>query len=169
MRQGKVILSLVMLAIVLSIILITRVGYASESGNTIKISDNPLLIEEQDDFKIEFNKNPTYIGDGIAKVKMTGPTNAIIDITNLKEVGDYVTVIFTIENKSKTMCADIITKVTNTNTQFFDVRASLSESILKPKTGKTFLELTVELIRLPIKNDETSYISIDVIANPIYN
>ena len=169
MRQEKIILSLVMLVLVLSIILMTGIGYAAETGNTLKISDNPLLILEQDDFKIEFDKNPTYIGDGIAEVKMTGPTNAIIDITDLKEVGDYVTVIFVIENKSNSICADIKTKVTNTNTQFFDTRVSLSESILKPKIGKTILELTVELIRLPIKNDETSYISIDIMANPIYD
>ena len=168
MRQERIILSLVMLVLVLSIILITGVGYAAEIGNTLKISDNPLLIEEQEDFKIEFNKNPTYIGDGIAKVQMIGPTSATIDITNLNAVGDYVTVIFTIENKSNSICADIKAKTTNTNTQFFDVTSSLSESIIKPKTGKTTLEIKVELIKLPIKDNETSYISIDLTASPIY-
>ena len=55
MRQEKIILSLVMLVLVLSIILMTSIGYAAETGNSLKISDNPLLIVEQDDFKIEFD------------------------------------------------------------------------------------------------------------------
>ena len=169
MRQEKIFLSLVMLALVLSIILATGVGYATETGNTLKISDKPMLIEEQEDFKIEFNKNPTYLGNGSAKVEITGPTKANIDISNLNAVGDYVTVIFVIENKSNSLDADIKTKVTNTNTQFFDVTTSLSESIIKSKTGKTIMRLTVKLIKLPIEKDETSYISIDVIASPIYN
>ena len=170
MRQEKIILSLVMLVVLLSITLITGVGYAAETGNTLKISDTPsLIIEEQDDFKIEFDKNPTYIGDGTAKIEMTGPTNATMDITNLKSVGDYVTVIFVVENKSNSICADITTKTTNTNTEFFDITTSLSESIIKPKTGKTTLEVKIELIKLPIKKEEKSYFSIDIIANPIYN
>lgn len=46
MRQEKIILSLVMVIILLSMILIMGVGYASETGNILQISDKPLLTAE---------------------------------------------------------------------------------------------------------------------------
>jgi len=169
MRQEKIILSLVILAITLSLILITGVGYAAETGNYLKITDNPLILAEQPDFKIGFSGNPTYVGDGTAVLKIIGPTNATMNITGLKSVGDAVTAIFTVENNSNNIYAGIKTKVTNSNTEFFDVTSSVSEHIIKPKTGTTILKVTVELIKLPIEKDEIAYISVDVIANPIYN
>ena len=89
--------------------------------------------------------------------------------TGLKAVGDSIKAIFTIENQSNNIDAEIKTKVTNTNTEFFDVSTSLSEYIINHKEGKSILTITVELIKLPIENDEIAYISTDIIANPIYN
>ena len=169
MRQEKIILSLVMVVLLLSMILLTGVGYAAETGNILKISDNPVLVAEQADFKILFSGDPIYIGDGIAVLEIIGPTSATMNITGLKTVGDYVTAIFTIENQSNNIDAEIKTKVTNTNTEFFDVSTSVSEDIINHKYGKAIITITVELIKLPIENDETAYISTDVIAIPIYN
>ena len=169
MRQDKIVLSLVMIVLLLSIILITSIGYAAETGSTLKISDNPLLVAEQPDFKIAFSGEPTYIGDGSAVLEIIGPTTATMNMTGLKAVGDSIKAIFTIENQSNNIDAEIKTKVTNTNTEFFDVSTSLSEYIINHKEGKSILTITVELIKLPIENDEIAYISTDIIANPIYN
>ena len=169
MRQEKIILSLVMVVLLLSMILITGVGYAAETGNTLKISDNPLLVSEQEDFKIAFCGKPTYIGDGTAILKIIEPRTATIDISGLDSVGDSVTVIFEIENQSNNIDAEIKTEVTNTNAEFFDITSSLSETIVKSKMGKAILRITVKLIKLPIENDETAYISTNIIANPINN
>lgn len=169
MRQEKIILSLVVLIALLSMMLLTGVGYAAETGKTLKISDNPLLVVEQRDFKIAFSGNPTYIGDGIAILERKGSTTATMNITGLKAVGDSVTAIFTIENQSNNIDAEINTKIFNSNTEFFDVSTSVSEHIINHKGGKAIIKITVELIKLPIEKNETAYISTDITAKPIYN
>ena len=169
MRQEKIILSLVMLLALLSMMLITGVGYAAETEKNLKINDNTLLVSDQNDFKIAFSGNPTYKGDGTVILKITGPTTATMNITGLKAVGDSVTAIFAIENQSNNIDAEIKTKVSNSNTEFFDVSTSVSENIINNKDGKAIIEITVELIKLPIKNTETAQISTKLIAKPIYN
>lgn len=168
MRREKTIILLVVLLVVLLIVLMTGIGYAAETSDALKINDKPLLLSEQSDFKIEFTGEPTYKGKGVAKLKLTGPTSATMNITELNSVGDSVTVRFTIANKSSDLNADIYTKVTNTNTEYFKVTSTLSESTMKPKTGKTILEITVELIKLPIDREQKANIGINISANPRY-
>jgi len=168
MRQDRTIILLVIILVVLSILLMTGVGYAAETDSMLKISDNPILLPEQTDFKIEFLGDPKYTGNGVAKLKLTSPTTATMDITGLKKTGDSVTAIFTIANKSNNLHADIYAKVTNTNTEYFKVTSILSESTIKPKVGKTTLKITVELIKLPIDREQKSDINVSVSANPIY-
>lgn len=166
MREERIFISLVVLLVVLLIILMTGIGYATETG---KISDEILILSEQADFKIAFIGEPTYTGNGVAKTKLTGPTTAIMDVRELNSVGDSVTVIFTIENKSRELNANIYTKVSNTNTEYFNVTNTLSDSIIKTKNGKVILKVRIELIKLPIYKEEKADICIDVFAEPQYN
>ena len=166
MRQDRILLLSVMVAIVLAILLTMGVGYAAETGE-FKISENPAFASEQSDFRVEFSGEPTYIGNGEATVKLTSPTTMTMNITNLKNVGDYVTVICTIENNSSELYANIKTTVRNTNTEYFNVKAFLSESTIKPKTGKTTLEITVELIKMPFQKEQKTNIRVNILAKPI--
>ena len=168
MRQERVILLLVIVAVALSIQLATGMGYAVETDDILKISDNVLLIPEQSDFKIAFAEEPTYTGNGVATLNLTGPTTATMDIAGLEDVGDSVTVIFTITNKSNYIYADIYAKVTNSNTEYFNVTSTISNSTMKPKTGKATLEVTVELIKIPIDNEQNAAICTNIFANPMY-
>lgn len=104
----------------------------------------------------------------VATFKQTGATTVTMNIIGLKSVGDSVTAIFTIANKSNDIYADIYTKVTNTNTEYFNVTSTFSESKIKPKAGTTTLKITVELIKLPIDNDEKAFICTNIFANPEY-
>lgn len=169
MRPERIILLLVVIVVILSILLITGIGYAVETDNTLKISDNALLSPEQSELKIAFTGEPKYTGNGVAILKITGSTTATMNITGLDTVGDSVTAIFTIANKSNDIYAEIYTKVTNTNTEYFKVTSTLSDSIIKPKTGKTTLKITVELIKSPIDNEENTDICTNIFANPKYN
>lgn len=166
MKQERIILLLVTVVVVLSIILLTGVGYAVETENTLKISDNVLLEPGQSDFMVVFSGEPTYRGKGVAKLNITGTTTATINITELKSVGDSVTAIFTIENKSDYLYADIDAKVSNTNTEYFSVTSRLEESRINPKNGKTTLEINVKLIKLPIYKEEKASICINIFAYP---
>lgn len=62
------------------------------------------------------------------------------------------------------MLAEIYAEVTNTNTEYFKVTSTLSNSRIKPKEGKASLKITVELIKLPIYKEEKAYISTNIIA-----
>ena len=166
MRQEKIILLLVVVVVILSILLITGVGYAVETENVLKISDNALLAPEQSDFKISFTGNPTYTGDGVATLKITGTTTATMNITGLESVGDAVTCIFQIENKSSYLYADIYAQVTNTNSEYFKVTSNVSKSNIKPKTGISIIKITVELIKLPINKVEKTDICANIFAKP---
>lgn len=166
MRQERIILLLVVIVIVLSILLVTGVGYAVETENTLKINDNPILLTEQSDFKIEFIGEPTYTGKGVAKLKLTGPTSATMNISELNSVGDSVTAEFTIANQSNNLYADIYVKVTNTNTEYFSVTSILSDSTMQPKKGKAIIKITVKLIKLPIDREQKSNVGINISANP---
>lgn len=167
MRTDRTILLLVVVEIILGTFLSVGIGYAVEKDGTLKITDNIILDSEQKDFKVAFFGQANYIGDGVAIVNVTGERAATMDISGLNNVGDEVTTIFTIANTSNDIYADIYASVTNTNTEYFNVTAILSESELEPKTGKTILKVKTELIKLPIYKEETD-ISINICAKPNY-
>jgi len=126
------------------------------------------MTPAQSDFDIEFTGNTSYTGEGKCAVSLTGATTATINISELEHVGDSVTAIFTIANKSNDLFAEIDVKVTNTNTEYFNVTSRLSDTILNARTGITTLEITVELIKLPICNNESANIGASILAKPIY-
>ena len=166
MKQDRIILLFLVIAISLSILLITGVGYAVETENVLKIYDNPTLLAEQANFKIQFIGEPTYYGDGVAKINLTGPTSATMNITELTAEGDLITVTFVIANKSKGMKADINAKITNTNTEYFKVTSDLSESTIVPEGGQTILKVIVEVVKTPIYKEQKANICINICAIP---
>lgn len=169
MRPKKIILLLEVVVVILTILLTTGVGYAIETDNTLNISEKEVFVAKQSDFKVRFTGEPRYTGKGVAKLNLTGETTATMNISGLKSVGDSLTTIWEIENKSRDLYADINTSVRNTNTEYFNVTSKVSNSILNPKNGKTTIEITVELIKLPIEKDEKADICINITAKPRYN
>lgn len=166
MKQDKIILLLVMMTIVLLVLFVTGVGYAAEDENILIINNSKSLGLCQKNFNVVFSGEPTYKGEGFAELAITGPTTATLNITGLEKVGDTVTTIFTLENKSDSLYADINTEVTNTNNEYFNVTSRLTDHKISPKNGKVNIEIDVELIKLPIY-EETSYISVNIFAEPI--
>lgn len=166
MRQEKIILLLVVIVVILSIMFITGIGYAVETDRMLKISDNALLVPEQTDFKIAFTGVPTYKGEGCATLKITGTTTATMNITELESVGDTVICSFQVKNESDYLQANINTQVTNTNTEYFKVTSSVLDNNIKPKGGKSTIEVAVELIKSPINKVEKTAICIKIFATP---
>lgn len=167
MRIDRTILLLVVVEIILGVFLSVGIGYAVEKDGTLKKTDNVLLESEHRDFKVAFFGQASYSGDGVAIVNIKGDMEATLDISGLNNVGDEVTTMFTIVNMSNDIYADIYASVTNTNTEYFNVTAILSESELEPKIGKTILKVKTELIKLPMYKEETD-ISINICAKPNY-
>jgi hypothetical protein len=169
MRYNITIKFLMVLLVLLFTILMTGIGYAAEMGELSKINENPIYMQQQKEFELFFVDKTLYEGKGKASVELTGKTSARMNITELNNVGDYATVIFTIENKSNKISADLNVTVSNTNTEYFNVTTMLSDTRVNPKMDKVLLKVTVELIKLPIGKEEKSDISISISANPKYD
>ncbi|MBE5819710.1 MAG: hypothetical protein E7310_02665 [Clostridiales bacterium] len=166
MKQDRIILLLVLMVIILSVLFVTGVGYAVEDENILISNGCNTLELYKKDFNVVFSGEPTYKGDGVAELAITGPRTATINITELEKVGDTITTIFTLENKSDCLYADINAEVTNTNTEYFNVTSRLTDNKISPKNGKINIEIDVELIKLPIYEEKSS-ISVNIFAEPI--
>ena len=167
MKKDRIILLLVIVVIVLSILFVTGVGYAVENDNILIINKQKHLELGQTDFNVVFSGEPIYKGNGCVKLEIIGSRTATIDVKELNKVGDSVTTIFTLENKSDYIYSDIYADITNTNTEYFKVTTSVSDKKISPKNGKTKIEINVQLIKLPIYKEETSNICINIFACPI--
>jgi len=162
MKQQKLIFLLLLVTIVFSILLATGVGYA----DNIEITYERLTSPEHSDFKVEFTGERSYTGDGMADVKITGKTTAVMNITGLKKAGDSVTVTFNIKNTSNDFNAVLSKSIINSNTEFFKVTATFGENTIGPRGRKTEIHINVKLIKTPIYKDESAAISVKVTATP---
>ena len=168
MRREKTILSLVIiLFMILLILFATGIGYAAQSDNILETESYEYFSWYRTDFNVVFSGQPTYKGNGLAEVEITGHRTAIFNITELNKVGDFVTVIFTLENQSSNMDAEISVDIINTNTEYFKVTSRVENSKISSRNGKTTVEVEVELIKLPIGGDEKSDIGIKILAEQI--
>ena len=168
MKLKKIILLLEVVVIILTIMLLTGVGYAKEI-NSLQVSENNKLRIEKEEFQVKFIGKPRYTGNGVAQLEIIDNKAATMKVSGLKTVGDYVTTIWEIENSSRDLYVDIDTTVTNTNKEYFYVTSKVLNSTLKPKNGKTKIEITVELIKIPIEKDQKADICINIIGKPKYN
>lgn len=168
MKFKKIILLLEVVVIILTIMLLTGVGYAKEI-NSLQVSENNELRIEKEEFQVKFIGKPRYTGNGVAQLEIIGDKAATMNVSGLKKVGDSVTAIWEIENTSRDLYVDVNTTVTNTNKEYFKIKSKVLNSTLKPKNGKTTIETTVELIKLPIEKEQKADICINIIAKPKYN
>ena len=162
MKEEKLILSLV----ILLILFVTGIGYGVEDDSLLVENYNPIMQVYHKDFDVVLVGESKYLGDGIAEVEITGPRTANFNITELNKVGDCVTVILTLENRSNQFYADINAEVFNSNTEYFNVTSKVTEKKISPNNGKSNIEINVELIKLPIYEDEKSNISLNIYTNP---
>lgn len=168
MKQQRIILLLVLITIVLVTFLTAGVGYAITDERSLNVSDSAKVSPDQGNFEISFHGKPSCVGTGTAKVNITGPTTAVMNIRGLKKAGDYVLVSFHLKNHSHDIFAQLEESVINTNTEYFKVTAELSNSIIKPRSNNTLLKIRVQLIKTPMVHEEKAHISVKVNANPIY-
>ena len=137
MRREKTILSLVIiLFMILLILCVTGIGYAAQNDNIIEKNEYEYFSWYRTDFNVVFSGKPTYRGNGLAEVEITGPRTAKFNISEFEKVGDFVTVIFTLENKSSQEDAKINLEVNNTNNEYFKVNSNLTEKKISSKNGK---------------------------------
>ena len=159
MKERNVFLFLVAIIILTSIILFTNIGYANEN----LISSNTNYSSK--DFNVEFNKNSNNISNNINIISSKKVSLNTIVLNNLEE-----TQVFTIPviNNSNNLSAKISTNIFNSNPEYFEVNCQTSKSILKENSDDVIIEVTVQLIKMPLYSNESTEITIEIIAEPIY-
>ena len=159
MKERNLFLFLVAIIILTSIILFTNIGYANE--NLISSNTN----YSSNDFNVEFNKNSNNISNNINIISSKKVSLNTIVLNNLEE-----TQVFTIPviNNSNNLSAKISTNIFNSNPEYFEVNCQTSKSILKENSDDVIIEVTVQLIKMPLYSNESTEITIEIIAEPIY-
>ena len=159
MKERNLFLFLVAIIILTSIILFTNIGYANEN----LISSNTNYSSK--DFNVEFNKNSNNISNNINIISSKKVSLNTIVLNNLEE-----TQVFTIPviNNSNNLSAKISTNIFNSNPEYFEVNCQTSKSILKENSDDVIIEVTVQLIKMPLYSNESTEITIEIIAEPIY-
>lgn len=164
MRQQKIILFLVILTLALTMFLTANIGYASVTNYSI---DEGISTYDRGEFRVKFQGKPTVSGTGTAQVRIVGDTTATMNVSGLKKAGDYVTVNIGIKNTSSNISARLSKIVQNSNTEYFNVTATLSKNEINAKEGKSNVCIKIELIKTPIEKEQRASISVRVIAEPI--
>ena len=157
MKERNVFLFLVAFIILASLFLFSNIGYANvDLANYSNYSHQESYIS--------FNKNSKNINN----VNIISSQKASLNNITLSELGEFQKFTIPIINTSKDVAAKLHTSISNSNTEYFKVTCTSSTSILKAKSDEAIIEVSVQLIKTPIHSDETTEITIDITAEPIY-
>lgn len=163
MKQPRTFL---LLGVIVSV-LILGIAYASINDVTLKVSGNVVASPDQGNFNVAFSGKPSTSGKGTINASANGKV-ATMDVSGLTVVNDTATAVFTIANTSTDLKATLTeVDITNDNTDYFTVTASLASNELAAETGTTTLTVNVQLVKLPIDADETAVIGVSFDAQPV--
>lgn len=171
MNRSKTYLALGLIVAVLAL----GVAYAAIGNIKLNISGTATATAAAGSFDVQFVGGETS-GDGSATFtqfsESTRGLAAEFTVTGLDHVGDKQKVIFTIENKSTDLLANLtFSEATCDKADYFKVTSKLNASQLgTAKTGAnctTTVEVEVELLKLPVATDSVeANISAFVEASP---
>ena len=168
-KNSKIVLGVIL---VLAIVLVA-VGFAAIQTVSLNIEDSSAqATPDQSNFTVNFTGTPTTSGSGTttAKISETDALKATMNVTGLTAKGDTATATFEIENTSADLSAalSVVDPITNTNTEYFDVTYNIADPVIgvNETKSKTTITVTVELIKTPITQDETTTIGLTINAEP---
>ena len=161
MKEKNLFLFLVATILFYAIMLFTNIGYATE--NITNFNNNYDTF--YNNFNVEFNKDSNYLSDNVNILSSKKVALSNIVLTNLGEVQKFTIPII---NNSINTSAKISSNVFNSNSEYFNVTCQVSKSVLKEKSDEAIIEVSVQLIQIPLSFPETTEIIIDIEAEPIY-
>lgn len=121
--------------------------------------------------KVHFNRNvtPTVSSDNInANIYEDDDKVAYFDVSGLATIDDEATVTFNVINESNGIAALLSLKITNSNTEYFNVSKDIQKTNLLAGENNN-ITITVSLKKLPISESVSSSIKLKIKANPIEN
>ena len=160
-KTNKIILTSVIVAV-----LLLGIGYAAIQNITLNIAGTAAADPSQANFKVMFSGIPTVSDDTYATAAITDDTNAIVNVEGLTKKGDIVTAIYTVQNASTDLSADLGVSTTNSNTEYFTLSSEIAQTSLVAGEATT-LTVTVELTKTPIKESVRTTIGVQLEAMPV--
>ena len=159
------------IVLLLVAVLVLGVGYAAISNVTLHIKGQASATADNDNFDVNFVGTPVFskIGanpDTNVTAAISDVHDATIQVTGLKQVGDYITATYDVKNVSpEDITAQLSASVSNSNEEYFDVAYLFDQNTIA-KDAQTTVTITVTLIKPVVGNDETSTIDVTLTATP---
>lgn len=154
--------------ILLVAVLMLGIGYAAITNITLNITGSAKAVVSDENFKVRFTGTPTVSDEDVVTATITDDVTATINVESLVAKGDKVTATYTIENASDDLSASIaVPTVENSNDEYFSVTTDMTDAVTVASKGTTTVTVTVELIKTPIEADETTDITVSLVASPV--
>ncbi len=158
---------------VLVAILALGIGYAVIDATVLNVTGDGTIVADPDNFDVHFKESEEVEKTGPAGATLTaahtGPTTATIKVENFTKKDDEATFVYTIENSSADLKADLeVGTIVNSNSEYFTIDAVLGKAKLNAAGDTTTLTVTVTAIKTPIAADQTTNITVPVTATPVH-
>lgn len=160
-KTNKIIIGVILIAVML-----LGIGYAAIQNITLNISGTAKADPSQSNFKVMFTGTPTVSDSSKVVAAITNDTNATINVSGLTAKGQTVTATYTVQNVSSDLSADLSVATTNSNTEYFTLKAELAKTSLVAGEATT-LTVTVILTKTPVSETVSSTIGIQLTATPV--
>ena len=152
--------------VLLLFMLLLGVGYAAIQNITLNIAGTTAADPSQSNFKVAFSGDPIVSDSTYVTASITDDINATINVEGLTEKGQIVSAIYTVQNASTDISADLAVSTTNDNPEYFTLSSKLDKTSLTAGEATT-LTVTIELTKIPITDNVISTIGIQLTAMPV--
>lgn len=156
----------IIISVLAATVLLLGLGYAAIQSITLNISGTASADPNQANFNVKFTGTPEVSDDTSVTARITNDTNATIDISGLTQKGESVNAIYTIQNLSTDLSADLSVATTNSNTEYFTLSSRLAKTSLASGETTTVM-VTVELTKTPLAESVSSTIGVQLTAVPV--
>ena len=162
-RTNKIILISVLVSL-----LLLGIGYAAIQNITLSISGFAELEAKADNFKVIFSEtvDPIVSDSYYMIAERKSDVEANMKLQNLSKAGETVSVIYTIENKSTDLSADLVVSTTNDTPEYITVNSELAKTSIVAGE-ETTVEVTVTVTKTPIADTIAAKIGLKLIAMPV--
>ena len=158
--------SKIIITILLLMVLLIGIGYAAIQNITLNITGTAEAAPSQSNFKVMFSGEPTVSDEAYVVATITDDIHATINVEGLTEKGQMVSATYTVQNVSTDISADLSVSTTNNNPEYFTLSSQIAKTSLIAGEATT-LTVTVELTKVPITDEVTSTIGVQLIAMPV--
>ena len=175
MRNSQNKKQLQIILILLVAVLTLGIGYATISNINLIIDGNATANPNDNNFKVHFVETadtPNLTGNvtltGSAQISNEDNKVATFNAGGLTKVGDYAIATYTILNDSEGIGAELSLDLTISNTEYFKVTETVTDSQLQAGDTTTGT-VKIEMIKTPINNDVSTSVTARLMATPLEN